>query len=266
MNIPILLYHSVSDQANKLYQPWAISPQVFESHVAYLYRQGFQPMTVDAIVQAIHLKGAGMPARPVVLTFDDGMADFLSHAMPILKKYHFPATLFITTGYVGHTSSWLARRDEQLLPMLSWDEIASLDGICLGAHSHTHPQLDIIPLTQARDEICASKRLLEQQLGVPINTFAFPHGYHTQKLKELIKEEGYTSACIVEHSMATDTADVYALPRIIITSEVTTTVLKKYLQGVGLRREGAWRTILRTTWRIFRRIKGSTARLGNHYD
>ena len=266
MNIPILLYHSVSDQADSLYQPWAISPQVFESHVAYLYNQGFQPMTVDDVAQAISSKGAGIPERPVLITFDDGMADFLSHALPILRKYHFPATLFITTGYVGQTSSWLERKDEQILPMLSWDEVASLGDVCLGAHSHTHPQMDIIPLSQAKDEICSSKRLLEQQLGFPINTFAFPHGYHTQKLKELIKEEGFTSACIVEHTMATDTADVYALPRIIITSGVTITTLKKYLQGVGLRKNGAWRTVLRETWRVLRRIKGSPAHLGTRYD
>jgi len=266
MNIPILLYHSVSDQASNLYKPWAISSQVFESHIAYLYNQGFQPMTVDAIAQALCSKGVGIPERPVAITFDDGMADFLIHAMPILRKYHFPSTLFITTAYVGYTSSWLARKDERLLPMLSWDEIASLDGVCLGAHSHTHPQLDIIPLSQARDEIGFSKRLLEQQLGFPINTFAFPHGYHTQKLKELVKEEGYTSACIVEHTMATAATDVYAIPRIIITSDVTTEMLEKYLQGVGLRKKNAWRTILRTTWRMLRRTKGSTVHTGNHYD
>lgn len=266
MNIPILLYHSVSDQANNLYKPWAISPQVFESHIAYLYNQGFQALTVDEAAHAICAKGAGIPERPVVITFDDGMADFLVNALPILRKYHFSATLFITTGYVGGTSSWLARKDEQLLPMLSWDEIASLDGICLGAHSHTHPQLDIIPLSQARAEISFSKKLMEQQLGFPINTFAFPHGYHTQKLKEIIKEEGFTSACIVGHTMATHTADVHALPRIIITSDVTTATLEKYLQGVGLRKKESWRNFLRTAWRVIRRIKGSTAHIGNRYD
>jgi peptidoglycan/xylan/chitin deacetylase (PgdA/CDA1 family) len=266
MNIPILLYHSVSNQATKLYQPWAISLQDFELHVAYLHDQGYQPMTIGAIVQAIHLRGAGLPERPIAITFDDGLADFLTGAMPILKKYHFPATLFITTGYVGHTSSWLAREGEQNRPMLSWDEIASLDGIELGAHSHTHPQLDIIPLSQARKEIERSKNILEQQLGIPVNTFAFPHGYYTRKLRELIEEKGFTSACIVGHSMATTTSDGFALPRIIIASDVTTTILEQYLQGVGLRKAGAWRTILRTTWRIFRWIEGLTTRLGNRYD
>jgi hypothetical protein len=66
--------------------------------------------------------------------------------------------------------------------------------------------------------------------------------------------------------MATDTTDVYALPRIIITSRVTITNLKKYLQGVGLRKDGTWRTVLRKTWRVLRRIKGSPAHLGTRYD
>jgi peptidoglycan/xylan/chitin deacetylase (PgdA/CDA1 family) len=255
MNIPILLYHSISDQATRLYQPWTISPREFESHVAYLCDQGFQPMTIDDLAQAIRLSGKKLPERPVLLTFDDGLADFLIGAMPVLAKFGFPATLFIATGYIDRTSRWLVKEGEQYRPMLSWKEIASLEGVCLGSHSHTHPQLDILSLLEARNEIFYSKQLLEQKLGIPINTFAYPHGYYSNELREITKSAGYSSACIVGHAMATDLSDLYTLPRMIIKSDVDTMVLGKYLEGVGLRRHGAWRTFLRIAWRIFRKVK-----------
>ena len=256
MNIPILLYHSVSDQATTPYRPWSMPIAEFELHMACLLEQGYQPMTLSSLTQAIRSGSADLPKRPVVLTFDDGMADFLSGAVPILKKYQFPATLYVATGYVGETSRWMKMLGEQNRPMLSWDEIASLENVEIAAHSHTHRQLDIIPLSQAHDEILISKKTLEQQLGRLIHSFAFPHGYHTEKLLHMVKDAGFTSACIVGHRMATDTSDLFALPRIIITSDVTTKTLCQYLQGVGLRNNTILNRVEKKIWRIFRQIKG----------
>jgi O-antigen biosynthesis protein len=255
-NIPILVYHSVSEQATALYRPWAIGPQEFEVHIAFLQKQGYQPLTVSGLIQALCSRKMDLLERPVVITFDDGMADFLSGAYPVLQKYKFPATLYVTTDYVGNTSRWLNQEGERNRPMLSWDELASLENVEIGAHSHTHPQLDIIPFSQARKEIFTSKDILEQHLGIPIFSFAFPHGYYTNQSVNLVKQAGFTSACIVGHAMATDTSDVFSLPRIIVTSDVTISTLGQYLQGVGLRRGGVWRQVLRKTWRVWRMLNG----------
>jgi O-antigen biosynthesis protein len=260
MNIPILLFHSVSDQASSIYRPWAITPKDFESHIAYLCDQGYQPLTIGQVAQIIRAGGVGLPGRPVVLTFDDGMADFLSGAVPILNKYQFPATLYIVTGNIGQSSKWLTDEGEQNRPMLSWDEITCLSGIEIGAHSHTHPQLDIVSLSKAREEILISKEILEQHLSSPVQTFAFPHGYHTSQLVNLVQDAGYTSACIVGHEMATDSSNVFSLPRIIVTSDVTTTKLGQYLQGIDLRQDNAWRKVLQITWRMVRKIKATTSK------
>jgi len=255
MNIPILLYHSVSSQSTDLYRPWAVSPDRFDKHMAYLSNSGFQPLAVKDILNTIKSGSLGTLKRPVGITFDDGLADFFDGAYPILKKYRFPATLYIATGYVGETSRWLADLGEQNRPMMSWDQITSLDGIEIGSHTHSHPQLDIVPENQARDEILQSKKMLENHLNRSIDTFAFPHGYHTRKLLKIVKSAGYNSACIVDHRMANAEDDVLSLPRIIVTADVSTTTLAEYLNGKGLRRKSLLSLPMKFTWRMVRRMK-----------
>ena len=255
MNIPILLYHSISENASAMYKPWAVSPSVFEEHLNYLSEHGYQPVTIKDIAKAIRSGGTGLPERPVSITFDDGVADFLTGAVPVLEKYSFPATLFVATGYVGQTSRWLAREGEGNRPMLTWEQIAALKRVELGAHSHSHFQMDLIPLSQAREEMITSKKLLEQHTGRSIDTFAFPHGYYTAKLLSTAQESGFSSACIVGHAMANHSNSVFALPRIIIVSNVSLPLLEQYLHGNRLQTKGAWRFFLRSSWRIVRKIK-----------
>lgn len=260
MDIPILLYHSVSDTATSLYQTWAVSPPLFEMHMAYLKAQGYQPITITKMVKAILSGGNGLPENPVVITFDDGLADFREGALPILNKYEFSSTLFITTSYIGSTSRWLVDLGEQERSMLTWEQIRFLEGVEIGAHSCTHPQLDLLPIQRARDEIVICKKILEKNIGKPVNTFAFPYGYYTQALLDVVKEAGYSSACTVGHAMACDKENVFAIPRIIVTSDTTTEKLTQYLQGKGLRRLGFGRNILRKAWRTLRWIRAMHTR------
>jgi len=254
MNTPILLYHSIANDSARLQPPWAISSSEFERHIDYLCQRGYQPVTLKNIADA--RSGRGMlPEHPVAVTFDDGMADFVSDAMPILKKYDFTVTLYVPTGYVGSTCLWLPEKEEQDRMMLSWEQIATLEGVELGAHGHSHLQMDLIPPSQARDEIMKSRALLEHHSGRSIDTFSFPYGYYTNRLLDIVREAGFSSACIVRHVMADDADDVFALPRIMITSRVTTRVLAQYLQGIGLRRRSAWMSFLRKGWRITRLLK-----------
>jgi peptidoglycan/xylan/chitin deacetylase (PgdA/CDA1 family) len=268
MNIPILLYHSVSTVATQLYQPWAIAPERFDEHLAYLRESGYQPLTIGELALSMEQGKAHLLQRPVVVTFDDGLADFLSGAMPILARYHFPATLYVTTGYVGGTSSWMRSEGEHDRPMMTWEELRELEGVEIGGHAHTHPQLDIVPLAKAREEIFLCKEILEQRLARTVQTFAFPHGYYTKKLLDLVRQAGFTSSCIVGHTMATETSPSFALPRIIITSDTTIPILEQYLQGAGLRQVGGFRPILRLGWRMMRWVNHSRDRsiTSNHYE
>lgn len=255
MNIPILLYHSVSKQNIANPDQWAVSPEVFERHLAFLRKKGYQPLTIDELAQALRTEQR-LPQKPVAITFDDGLEDFLSNALPILEKYDFPATLFVTTGFVGGASHWAKREKERTRPMLSWRELSSIKGINIGAHTHNHPQMDLISLSQARNEVATSKKILEKMLNISITTFAYPHGYYSRKVINVLEEVGYTSACIVGHAMATDTDNLYALPRIIIKSDVSTEKLGEYLQGIGLSKGNLWHGFRRKGWWLVRRLRG----------
>lgn len=131
--------------------------------------------------------------------------------------------------------------------MLTGGELAALadDGVEMGAHSMTHPQLDQVPLASARREIAESKDALEQMLGRPVTTFAYPHGHHTRAIKELVAGAGYTSAAAVRNMFSHDRDDVYAVARLTVTDAVTESDVGRLLQGQGARRaprRELWRT------------------------
>ncbi len=254
--IPILLYHSVAENATSQYRRWAIRPGIFAAHLAYLHNQGYTPITVTHLAQAMIDQGTHLPERPVVLTFDDGLADFYAGALPVLKSYAFAATLYIATQFVGGTSRWLHAEGEGERPMLTWSQIADIhaSGIECGAHSHSHPQLDVLSLAEAGDEITRSKAILEQHLGRAVTTFAYPHGYYDSGVRRLVQQAGYTSACAVKHALSSLADDRFALARIIVSPEdANVENFANLLAGRGLRLAPTRERVRTRGWRLVRR-------------
>lgn len=224
--VPILMYHSISAQASQQFRSFAVTPAVFAEQMAALAAQGYTPMTVTQLVQAWQQEPSLVPPKPVVLTFDDGFADFYTQALPVLLHYGFTATLYVTTSFVDGTSRWLHREGEANRLMLSWnqlDEIARC-GVKCGAHSHSHPQLDALPLTLAQEEITHSKELLEQHLGLPVTSFAYPFGYQNSLTRNLVQQAGYTSACAVKYALSSPQSDSFALARLKVTTSMCASV------------------------------------------
>ena len=255
--VPILLYHSVSDHAAEKFRPWAITPRAFSEHMRYLNDHEYSALTVSQYVACLDDTAALPSQKPVVITFDDGFADFYANALPILKDYDLRATIYIACGFVGTRSEWLANEGEGKRPMLSWREIREMSnlGIECGSHAQNHRELDTIPLVEAMQEISTSKQIMEEHLGEPVESFAYPHGYHSDKVKSLVMEAGYTSACAVKHAMSSLEDDRYALARIIVKSNMTPDILGGLLAGKKLRvapfREG----FMTKSWRLFRYSK-----------
>lgn len=220
-HIPILMYHSISSTACAGFKPCTVSPEVFDTHLSYLKQHHYTSITVTQLSKAMGRGGIGLPPRPVVVTFDDGYADFYTAALPILQYYGYTATLYVATGYIGSTSRWLQYPEERSRPMLTKNQLREISacGIECGAHTHTHPALDMVSLPTARDEIVRSKDVLEECIGQYVSSFAYPYGYCTPRLQEMVQICGFTSACAIRRAMSSLHDNPYALARLAIWSD-----------------------------------------------
>jgi peptidoglycan/xylan/chitin deacetylase (PgdA/CDA1 family) len=230
--IPILLYHSIANAGSSVHRRWTVTRDRFARQMRCLAEHGFRPITVSALAEAVSRRDT-LPCRAIVLTFDDGYRDFLTEALPVLQLHGFPATLFVVTRYVGGTSGWLKDAAERDRPMLSWPEIRSLaeSGVECGAHTHSHPQLDIISAADAYEEIYSSRCALEDRLGQAVLSFAYPHGYASRKTRRLVRMAGFDSACRVGHALSSVDEDPLGRSRVIITDDVDERELLHLVQG-----------------------------------
>jgi len=214
--IPILMYHSVSHSAAPRFRRFVVPPDTFARQMEFLRQNDYRALTVSQfIAQREQLTSS---ARIVVLTFDDGFADFYADALPILQQFGFAATLYVTTQFVGATSRWLTREGEATRSLLTWEQLATLAraGIEIGAHSHSHAALDTLAPRAAQQEIARPKEILEQRLGVSVTSFAYPFGYYTRAVKKMVQAAGYTSACAVKYTASSLRDDPFALARLLV--------------------------------------------------
>lgn len=254
--VPILMYHSVSNEATPRFRRWTIDSDLFAEHMAHLAAEGYRALTVtDFFTRAYD--GRALENKSVVLTFDDGYADFRTTALPILRRHGLAATLYVTTGFVGGTSEWLVAEGEADRPMLGWDDIEAIagDGVEIGAHAVTHPHLDTLPLQKALVEIAASKKAIEDRLGSPITTFAYPFGHSSPAVRRAVQSMGFLAACGVKHALSSTDDDRYALARVEVRGGTDLAILDRYLRGDGLRVAPPTATLPRWGWRQVRRAK-----------
>ena len=120
MKIPVLMYHEIAcrqDTASRL----AVTPDAFASQLGYLREEGFTTISVAELASALAGELGRLPERPVVITFDDGFADFHGAALPVLLRYGFSATVFVTTGWIADAGPHaVGNRPGR---MLSWSQI-----------------------------------------------------------------------------------------------------------------------------------------------
>jgi peptidoglycan/xylan/chitin deacetylase (PgdA/CDA1 family) len=258
--VPILMYHSISQCANPKFHEFTVPPALFADQMAYLYQHAYTPITITQFINARRQEGCTLPERPVILTFDDGFADFSTEALPVLQQYSFAATLYIATAFINGTSRWMQHEGEATRLMLTWNQLSEIStcGIECGAHSHCHRQLDILPQSMAHNEIVQCKRLLEDHLGQEVLSFAYPHGYHSVAIQRLVQEAGYTSACAVKYAMSSESTNAFALARLSVGAD---TSVDAFAALLNKRIPSAVKTIyIRTripVWRLARRCSAS---------
>ena len=227
--VPILMYHEIA-QPPETNSRLAVSPDAFAAQLAYLYDEGFKTVTA-AELSTVTADAGQLPDRAVVLTFDDGYEDFHSRAMPLLERYGFTATVFVTTGWVQDAGPLPAGRRPGR--MLSWSQLAEAAdaGIEVGAHSYHHPQLDQLPEKLLREELYRSKAQLEDKLGSSVTGLAYPFGYSNARVRQVARDAGHGYGCAVSNMIMSPTSDLLALPRLTVRRSTTMPAFQRVVRG-----------------------------------
>jgi len=155
------------------------------------------------------------PERSLVITFDDGYQSVYEEALPVLEQYGMCATVFLTVGDGGKTGSASRLPSLHGRSMLSWREIAELRsaGFSFGAHTLTHVDLTQAPLDQVESEIRQSKRIIEDTLGIPVVSFAYPYGRFDQRSLAVARQH-FACACSDKLALVGRDSDPHTLERV----------------------------------------------------
>lgn len=180
---PILMYHYVED-ANTSSLPYLfINTYYFEAQLKTLKKHCYQTMFVRDVAEALY-NNKSLPQKNITLTFDDGYADWYYNAFPLLKKYQVKATMFMIVKNIG-TPGYLTK--EQMR------EMADSGLIEFGSHTLSHVNLKNSSASAAQNEISKSKKQLEDILGRPVYSLAYPYGFFTKRDEALCQKAGYLS-------------------------------------------------------------------------
>ena len=213
--VHILMYHRVGDFPGRVKAHGALYCHLprFRAQMQMFRLLGYTVIGLDAA--AAGLRGeAPLPARPLVLTFDDAYVDFLANAAPVLHAHGYPATVYAVSSLVGKTSEWVAPELEPapLMNAAQLREIQSM-GFTVGSHTVSHPRLaqadDARVVAETRD----SRHALEDLLGAPVRHFCYPYGSHDLRAVEAAAAAGYLTGTTCERAAATPADDLLTLPR-----------------------------------------------------
>jgi peptidoglycan/xylan/chitin deacetylase (PgdA/CDA1 family) len=188
----VLSYHAVSDS-------WpasmSLAAERLEEQVASLLARGYSPATFS---DAIRARTSG---RTLAVTFDDGYRSVIDLGLPVLSSLGVPATLFVPTSFVGTArpmawpgvDRWLASPHESELVPMGWDELGRLQeaGWEIGSHTRSHPRLTQVDDAQLADELESSRTMLDEKLGQPCTSIAYPYGDVDRRVAEAAVKAGY---------------------------------------------------------------------------
>jgi peptidoglycan/xylan/chitin deacetylase (PgdA/CDA1 family) len=221
--IPVLMYHQVDTKSVEAVAKYVVAPRAFGAQMRWLSVTGHTAVGMDALV-ANRTRGVPLPARPVVITLDDGFEACIEHAVPVLQSFGFTAIFYlVASGLTGLPSRWLLRERGVEFPLMSRESARQLvqGGFQVGAHTITHPRLTELSPDDCREELVRSRQILEDQLGTPVEHFAYPFGVYDEAVRAATIEAGYRSACSVRIGVSGADDDLFALHRVPVSGKDT---------------------------------------------
>lgn len=231
-HIPILMYHSISDDEEESHPYYHVntSPTVFEAQMCYLRDNNYSVIDLPDLEKRFDMRDA---SKCAVITFDDGFRNVYTHAFPILNKYHFSATVFLPTGFINEKRSSFKGKE-----CMTWDEVRriSSNGIVFGSHTVTHPQLKNLSEKEIEHEIKSSKEKIEDETGKTVDSFSYPFAFpedkeFKRKLKRLLERSSYLNGVSTIIGTANNSQNKYFYPRLPANSDDDVLLFEAKLQG-----------------------------------
>ena len=185
-DVPIVTWHSIGSAGDE----FTVDDAAFAAQLDALQRAGFHPVSFRQWLEHED-RGAPLPEKPILLTFDDGYRDALTVAVPALRARGMRATFFLVSRWMeGGPPGAAARR------YLTWEEARALvaAGMEIGSHGATHRRLPELTEAQALEELTASKRELETRLRTRVDVFAYPFNASRRWLRGVVRQAGYRAA------------------------------------------------------------------------
>ena len=234
-HIPILMYHSISNEDEQRVHPYYktnTTPAIFDEHMSFLYNNNYKVINLNDALKHLH-SNSKLKEKYIVITFDDGYRDFYECAFPILNKYNFSATVFLTTDYIGKNELFKGKK------CLNWNEVIELQkkNIIFGSHTMTHPLLVSLTNKDIEYELSQSKAVIEDNIGKLVESFSYPYAFperniiFIQNLRNILLKYGYRNSVSTIIGTAGSNADHFFLKRIPANSDDDENFFKAKLEG-----------------------------------
>ncbi len=186
IHVPILMYHYIRenpDPGDRLGFNLSVAPSAFYQQLDWLAANGYHPVDLND-VREYFAGHRPLPAKPVVLTFDDGYRDMYTTAYPALRAHHFKAVSYVVTGFVGGPN------------YVTWDMVREMEtnGIEIGAHTFSHIDLARAPAGELHRQLNDSEADFKAELGHPVVDFCYPAGSYSSAVVAAVRAAGYQTA------------------------------------------------------------------------
>jgi peptidoglycan/xylan/chitin deacetylase (PgdA/CDA1 family) len=212
--LPILMYHNVAEPpAGTPIPALYVPPESFAAQMRLLARLGIRGVTMS---EGLRWLRDGRGGRAVVITLDDGYADNVENALPILARHGFTATCYVASGALGSYNLWDAEKLQVRKPVMTTEQLREWveAGMEVGAHTRTHPHLPQVSPDRVGEEVRGSKTDLEALTGREVLHFCYPYGEFDDGVLEVVRGAGFQSATTVHRARARPQDDPYRLPRV----------------------------------------------------
>jgi peptidoglycan/xylan/chitin deacetylase (PgdA/CDA1 family) len=198
-----------------------VAPELFESHLRRLRDDGYQVITLDDLLYFL-TQGRSLPARPVILTFDDGYADNYTNAFPLLQKYGMIGHFFVITDFVN----------EQRPEYLTWQQIAEMAaaGQRIGAHSRDHPDLRGKPVDYLVWQALGNSETIAARLGQHPRWIAYPSGGYDAQVIAVFRSAHYWGGLTTRQGATHRSSDIFELARVRVRGSDTAEDLARLLK------------------------------------